>query len=183
MQVVRPTPVLRLVNGDDAPRGSVLRRVNTPPPAPAPQQSLPHRMPADGAGAESAAAARIRRENIQASQVAASDPRWLLAVQVAMALEGGRAAIMPPEQRTRLLRVANKMGIGGFDANLVIAIVQDAARHGEPTLAPETMSRLTLVRRSDGTEVPSRRSMWAMLAVGASLGAIVASALIRWIGG
>ncbi len=57
----------------------------------------------------------------------ASDPRWVLAVHAAEALEG---ALLAPEKRERLLLLGRALGLTPFDANLVIAVVQDQARRG-----------------------------------------------------
>ncbi|MAE61304.1 MAG: hypothetical protein CMJ49_08110 [Planctomycetaceae bacterium] len=57
----------------------------------------------------------------------ANDPRWVLAVRVQEALEG---SLLRPEHRERLLKLGRTMRLGPFDANLVIAIVQDRARRG-----------------------------------------------------
>ncbi len=57
----------------------------------------------------------------------ATDPRWVLAVQAARALEG---AVLAPERRQGLLRLGQRMGLTPFDANLVLAIIQDRARRG-----------------------------------------------------
>ena len=56
-----------------------------------------------------------------------SDPRWVLAVRVAEQLEG---AVLPPAKRDRLIRMGKMFGLTAFDANLIIAIVQDQARRG-----------------------------------------------------
>lgn len=56
-----------------------------------------------------------------------SDPRWVLAVRVAEQLEGN---ILPPQKRDRLVRMGKMFGLTAFDANLIIAIVQDQARRG-----------------------------------------------------
>ena len=56
-----------------------------------------------------------------------TDPRLRLAVQTRAHLQG---AAISPERRERLLRLATRIGIRTFDANLVIAIVQDEARRG-----------------------------------------------------
>ena len=62
------------------------------------------------------------------------DPRWVLAVRVAEALEG---PILRPEPREKLLRLGRALGLTAFDANLVIAVVQDQARRGHaPRLCP-----------------------------------------------
>lgn len=60
-----------------------------------------------------------------------TDPRWVLAVRVAESLQGD---VLVPEKREVLLKLGRMMGLSPFDANLVIAIVQDQARRG---YAPE----------------------------------------------
>jgi hypothetical protein len=58
-----------------------------------------------------------------------SDARWVLALRTAEQLQG---AILGPEKRERLLGLGRSLGLRDFDANLVIAIVQDQARRGHP---------------------------------------------------
>lgn len=60
--------------------------------------------------------------------VAATDPRWVLAMRTNEAMQG---AVLPPERRQSLLRLGRVLGLTAFDSNLVIAIVQDRARRGE----------------------------------------------------
>ncbi len=55
-------------------------------------------------------------------------PQWLFAGHVLKALDG---SILPPERRKELLEKSRQLGIRTFDANLVIAVVQDRARRGE----------------------------------------------------
>jgi hypothetical protein len=64
-----------------------------------------------------------------------TDARWQLATQTQQALQG---AVLAYEDRRRLLALAQRLGIREFDANLILAIVQDRARRGEPleTAAP-----------------------------------------------
>ncbi len=57
----------------------------------------------------------------------ATDPRWVLAVRTAEALQGD---ILPPEHRERLIALAKMMGLTPFDGCLIIAMVQDQARRG-----------------------------------------------------
>lgn len=59
----------------------------------------------------------------------AADPRWVLAVRTAEALEG---TVIVPEKRERLLAVGAAVGLSPFDTALVIAMVQDQARRGVP---------------------------------------------------
>lgn len=56
-----------------------------------------------------------------------ADPRWVLAVRVAEQLQG---SALPPAKRDRLVRLGKMFGLTAFDANLIIAIVQDQARRG-----------------------------------------------------
>jgi len=63
-----------------------------------------------------------------------TDPRWILAVRAAEQLRG---AILTPPARDRLVRMARAFGLTAFDANLIIAIVQDQARRGyAPAFCP-----------------------------------------------
>ena len=63
-----------------------------------------------------------------------SDPRWVLAVRTAELLQGN---ILSPERRERIVRMAKLFDLTPFDANMIIAIVQDQARRGiAPHLCP-----------------------------------------------
>jgi hypothetical protein len=59
------------------------------------------------------------------------DARLVFASTVAASIEGGTAALLRVEKRDALRKQARKLGLRVFDANLIIAIVQDAARRGE----------------------------------------------------
>lgn len=90
------------------------------------------RIPADSPAASeldrSAAMRDIARENRAASlhqDLDPNDPRWVLAARTRNELQG---AALPADRRTRLLGLAYQLGMRPFDANLVIAIVQDEAR-------------------------------------------------------
>ncbi|HHN78372.1 MAG TPA: hypothetical protein ENK11_06855 [Phycisphaerales bacterium] len=79
-----------------------------------------------------------------------NDPRWVFAARVASQLEGGQAAVLRPERRERLVKTARLLGLRPFDAALVIALVQDAARRGEarpgyPALTRDVLSRLETI--------------------------------------
>jgi len=62
-----------------------------------------------------------------APRLAANDPRWVLALRAAHALD--HTAIVP-EQRDRLVKLGRSLGLNPFDVNLIVAIVQDQARRG-----------------------------------------------------
>jgi hypothetical protein len=150
------TPVLRLVNGERAFRAPPLPRAHT-------------------------AARRITSENRAASGIDARDARWIVAVGAARSIEGGAAAILPPDRRRRLVSMAVTLGLREFDANLVIAIVQDAARAGLPALGRTTEERLALVRArnaSDGVGVPDYLQL---LAIATGLAAFFCGLLMLWV--
>ena len=86
---------------------------------------------------------------------------------------------MRPQIRQRLVTQASKMGLRPFDANLVIAIVQDAARHGEH-LEETAASRLAVIPGSRATN-PIGPLMLLGAAVG--LGAGLLALLIAWLMG
>jgi len=90
--------------------------------------------------------AAIARENISAAALDLEDARLVFALRVADRLDAGRAAVLTPEKRSRLMKLSARMGLEPFDASLVIAIVQDAARRGEATGDPLTTGRLKLVK-------------------------------------
>jgi hypothetical protein len=129
-----------------------------------------------------AARREVARENLLASALPAMDVRWMLALKVQHALEGGVAAMLRPEVRRRLIDDAGSMGLRPFDANLIIAIVQDRARSSLPIGGPETDARLAMV---GAPEVPSATTQNArafhMLMLGASLGLLVAAYVVNWI--
>lgn len=80
---------------------------------------------------ERARRSEVARENHVAAMLSPFDARMIFAEQVARRLEGGGAAILRPQVREGLVAQAHRLGMRTFDANLVIAIVQDAARRGE----------------------------------------------------
>lgn len=91
------------------------------------------------------AAVAPARRAMPRDDIKAVDPRWVLAVAAVRSLEGGRAAILPSEERERLVRLAGALGLRAFDAALVIAVVQDAARRGDP-LGGEVADRLAFIQ-------------------------------------
>lgn len=143
-------PTLRLVNPDGAAM-----------PRPSPPRNAALR-PADGSAARRLgpdtgldaalrlsearqAEARVARANQESVALSALDPRWILAVAASREVQSGRAAVLTPESRRRLVSTGSRLGLRAFDANLVIAIVQDAARTGADPLAGDVVARLQLV--------------------------------------
>lgn len=115
------------------------------------------------------------------ASIGMTDPRWVLAARVAANLQGGKAAVLRPEVRERLVGGAVKMGLRPFDANLVIAVVQDAARTGQGPLGPLTSERLELIR---GAEKPSDAGsgVWFRLVAALTFAFVLVLLVINWIG-
>ncbi len=85
-----------------------------------------------------------------------ADPRWVLAVRTAEMLEG---TVLSPERRERIVRMAKLFGLTAFDANMIIAIVQDQARRGiAPHLCPAAgEAQLRMI------SPPAQTSLWKVL--------------------
>jgi hypothetical protein len=108
-----------------------------------------------------AAVAPRPRPSFSDNAAADVDPRWVIAVAAARSLEGGRAAIVTLESRRRVIALARTLGLREFDANLVIAIVQDAARRGEP-LGGAMAERLEMVPQAAPSAAPSAGALLMM---------------------
>lgn len=131
---------------------------------------------------------RIERGDDRALSVgtlAAGDPRWVFAARVASQLEGGRAGVLRPERRERLMRTAKMLGLRAFDASLVIALVQDSARRGEmpagyaplsPGLGEALRSVPAVERARDGASMRAA-------SVGMLIGVMLAGLAIWWVQG
>ncbi len=126
-----------------------------------------------------AAARRAIAQENHAAALGVDDTRWLFARYVQESIEGGRAAIMRPQIRQRLVTQASKMGLRPFDANLVIAIVQDAARHGE-NLDETAASRLAVI---PGARAANPIGPLMLLGAAVGLGAGLLALLIAWLMG
>jgi len=121
----------------------------------------------------------VERTNVEDRVLHHSDMRWVFATRVASSLEGGRAGILRPEVRERLLVQGQRLGLRPFDANLVIAIVQDAARTGGHALDPEVSSRLKLVR---DPKRDARAPVWPLVIATLALAGAVFMFLRVWLG-
>ncbi|MBX3363230.1 MAG: hypothetical protein KF866_00570 [Phycisphaeraceae bacterium] len=123
----------------------------------------------------------VAAENRLAAALPPADARWALAVHTSRALEGGHAAVLTPDARRRIVRLAVGMGLREFDANLVIAIVQDGVRSGSGPLSPEVESRLTLVRPAQRA-TPFPGTLWWKLCCAITLAVAIVLVVIRWLG-
>jgi hypothetical protein len=171
MERTRTASVLRLAHADDAPRPPVLSRLGAP-------------------ARDRRARRSVASENLAAAGLSPSDARWMLAIKVSQRLDGGNLALLTPERRREIVSLATRIGLRQFDANLVIAIVQDGARSGEGVLSPGVAGRIGMVggpslgaRKPETAERAWRRSWMWMLVAAALFGAVIWGALVRWLAG
>lgn len=101
-----------------------------------------------------------------------ADPRWVLAARAYGQLDG---STLSPERRDRVMRTARTLGVRPFDANVIIAIVQDQARRGQPLGASQPM--LELIDRP--SPPGASRSIWAQW-LGAVMLAVLANMILIW---
>lgn len=152
-------------------------------------QTPPASRPRAISEAEARARAEIARENHAAAGLSATDARWVVAVRTAEALEGGRLGILRPEKRRNIGLLATRLGLREFDANLIMAIVQDSARSGAAggALGVETADRLRLVRgggnEAGGEELEGRGEGAAarLLLCAILLGLLMVVIAVRWV--
>ncbi len=135
-----------------------------------------------GAWQRDAAARAIAQENRAASRAEPSleptDPRWILAARTYASLEG---STLTPEKRARLQRTAERIGVRPFDANVIIAIVQDQARRGEPLDA--ALPTLNLLEKPE-PHTRQREAPALLWITAIASGLVLATILIHWfIGG
>lgn len=124
----------------------------------------------------------VRAEMASAASIPAHDARWVTAARASQAIEGGKAAVLRPEVRAKIVNSAERMGLRPFDANLVLAIVQDAARHGQTIQDLDTIDRLAMVRgRTPAAAAPRSRGVFVSLCL--ALSAMWALLLIWWLRG
>jgi hypothetical protein len=98
----------------------------------------------------------------------------VLAVRVNYALDGGRAAILDPQSRAMLIDLAKLLGLQPFDANLIIAIVQDSKRQTGDGLTPDTRARLGLL--PDPARAAARGNI-----IGYTIGVLLMAAIVAWV--
>jgi hypothetical protein len=174
---IRPNagPVLRLVRTSD----DAAVRAHTPGNTASPRT----RLRASAERASPSASRVVEAENLRAAGlgapvISALDARWALAVRVSAALQPG--GLLTPEDRRTLMRTAKEMHLRPFDTNLIIAIVQDAARQGRDPLSRSVQERLTLVAPAGPRQTDPLNIAGHAIAA-CVLGAMFAYGLCKWI--
>lgn len=168
-----------------------LRLVRDKPAAPETQSSPPPSAAPARPGDSPARQARVARERVAyenacAAMLPPEDARWLFAVRVSGSLEGGKAALLTPTKRRDLIAAAVSTGLREFDANLIIAIVQDAARRGElgdkAGRVAGVASSLTLVGAAERKEARAARARTIKAIIATILATILIFVLmVRWL--
>lgn len=103
-----------------------------------------------------------------------TDPRWTVAVRTQSLLQG---SALTPEKRARVMRTARLLGVRPFDANVIIAVVQDQARRGESLAG--TAPTLKLLPRPN---LRPTTTFWIARWIAVVATAVMANVLlIRWI--
>ncbi len=107
-----------------------------------------------------------------AASMQPDDPRWVLAVRTRELMQG---ALLAPEHRSNLLRLGRILGLTPFEANLVIAIVQDQARRGEVLeAAVDNLSMVPRYRRTRAARRWPSALAWGVALVAAEVLLLVA---------
>jgi hypothetical protein len=122
---------------------------------------------------------QVMRENRKASLNPAlepTDPRWALAVRTHAQMQG---SLLTPERRERVLRTARQLGVRTFDANVIIAVVQDCIRTGRPL--SDAQGTLALLAHPRDRARP--RHTWRRLAAAIAAATAMSALLIRWVVG
>ena len=121
---------------------------------------------------------RVALENRMAAGSPAlhpASPHLAFATSIARVLEG---AILAPERREALIQEARSLGLREFDANLVIAVVQDRARRGEST--DDITGPISVLARPERSSLRSNaRAVFAGAAIGLAVG--FAILFVRWL--
>jgi hypothetical protein len=117
----------------------------------------------------------VERENVAAAATALqpTDARWVFAARVHESLDG---EVLPPERRSRLERLARLLGLRPFDAQLIVAIVQDQARRRAPLSDAAPLVAMIPAQPRPAGAGPWRRWLVALL-----LAAFADAAIIAWI--
>lgn len=130
------------------------------------------RLPAVDFSKQPQAESELDSATIGRAMTGPSDPRWVMAIRTASVMQG---AILPPQNREKLIKLGKILNLSPFDTNLIIAIIQDQARRGYqpqycPTAGEPQLRMIALPRHSDPATSRSRRALYIALAITAIVG-------------
>ncbi|QDU71409.1 hypothetical protein [Mucisphaera calidilacus] len=125
----------------------------------------------------------LRRTPAEATppKLTATDPRWVMAVRVAEAMEP--AGVLPADKRERLTRMGRMMGLTPFDISLIVAVIQDQVRRGHQLdrAASAGADQLAMILLKKQANPRSLRSWLPAIIVTAAILAAEAALLIAWL--
>lgn len=133
--------------------------------------------------APSARRREIEAENLSAAALPPITAQALFAATVRQSIEGGSSALLPFDRRRRLLVAASKLGLRTFDANLIIALVQEQSRRegeDDPASGPRRPAEGVVRLPSAGLQ-EKRSSPVAALVVALLLGMVMGLLGALWI--
>jgi hypothetical protein len=134
----------------------------------------------DGAAPDAAARRAVATENLLSVNISRAEVADEFARAVAGSLQGGRAALLTPELRRKLVAGAVKEGMRPFECHLVVAAVQDAARRGEIEVGGSLPADSAGDADPQQIERDARTAIIMILCVAALTIAVFAS-LVSWI--
>lgn len=130
-------------------------------------------------------AQRARLDVIKENRLAAHaagldphDPRWILAMQTQARLQG---ATLTSDRRDQLMRSGKRLGMRPFETNLIIAIVQDRARIGQPVATAQPTLRLMRDIEAPAQAAPQRDVGWTRWFAAIAAAMAVAGLMLRWL--
>lgn len=145
-----------------------------------------------------AVAREIARENRQAAlqfDLDPADPRLALANRTRAELQG---TVLPADGRDRLLTLATQLSLRPFEANMIIAIVQDEARLGTVLHRPAVdatrhrVDRLRIIPRPErtatGQPAMNGNGRWAdgvpialQIVLALSMAVLIMTGILNWL--
>lgn len=120
----------------------------------------------------------VARANKDAAELPLLTAQSLFAANVANALEGGPAAVLPADTRRRLVLSAGRIGIREFDAHLIIAMVQERTRAAAPSARPA--ARTPRLHNPELPRTSQSSSHLRLLAASILLAGILLAATVLW---
>jgi len=125
--------------------------------------------------ARKAAEEAVAREN----RFAAATPFDAHGVLAARTVEQLQGDVLTPERRQQLSRLAGRIGVRPFDANLVIAVVQDRARRGESI--DDLRPALRILEQANDAAADDAGRWWLRTLLALAAASIIVYALARWV--
>ncbi|MBX3409801.1 MAG: hypothetical protein KF859_07935 [Phycisphaeraceae bacterium] len=132
--------------------------------------------------------AEVGRENIAAAALSREQAEQFFARCADLAIEGGRAAVLRPRVRRRLIAAGLGLGVPAFKAHLIVAAAQHGAREGLTPDPGALRASLPAASRAAAPRVSrGARVVWLvregikLLLITLALAAVIAAVLAAWV--